>query len=225
MTKIVIALQAGTDLAPLLDEALRTSLADAGATRVQVNLPDPAFDGALRLAELDPPVVAALSLWCEESRDGVLAVALAALGTDGVHAWSVEETEPLTTPHPGDGVRYAAMANLAFLRVPDEMAYDEWRDYWQGTHTQVAIDTQATFGYVQNRVLAPLTADAPPVAAIVEELFPEDAATDLHAFYGSGGDRAELKRRLDAMLASVARFGADQHLDLVSTARYRWQLA
>ena len=33
--------------------------------------------------------------------------------------------------------------------------------------TQVAIDTQATFGYVQNTVVRALTDDAPVLAAIV----------------------------------------------------------
>lgn len=225
MAKIVIALQEGTKPETLAEQALRDALRDAGATRVQVNLPDPAFEGAMRLAELDRPIVATLEAWSgDDARDAVLAAALAHLGADGVQAWAVEETEPLVAPHPGDGVRYTALANIAFLRVPAGMAYDDWRTYWQGTHTQVAIDTQATFGYVQNRVLEPLTADAAPVAAIVEELFPEAAATDMHAFYGSGGDQAELERRVGEMMASVAKFGASQNLDLVPTARYAWQL-
>src|SRR5690606_6577992 len=111
--------------ATLAEQALRDALRDAGATRVQVNLPDPAFEGAMRLAELDRPIVATLEAWSgDDARDAVLAAALAHLGADGVQAWAVEETEPLVAPHPGDGVRYTALANIAFLRVPAGMAYD-----------------------------------------------------------------------------------------------------
>ena len=62
-------------------------------------------------------------------------------------------------------------------------------------------------------------------AAIVEEHFPMAALTDPHAFYGSGGDDAELSRRMTELMASVARFGADQGLDLVPTSRFFWTLS
>jgi hypothetical protein len=62
------------------------------------------------------------------------------------------------------------------------------------------------------------------VAAIVEELFPMEATTSLRAFYGSGGDDAELQRRLERMMASVTSFGADRDLDSVPTSRYVFDL-
>ena len=37
----------------------------------------------------------------------------------------------------------------------------------------------------------------------------------MHAFYGSGGDDAELTARITRLMASVARIGADRDLDLV----------
>ena len=48
--------------------------------------------------------------------------------------------------------------------------------------------------------------------------------TDMHAFYGSGGDDAELNDRLTRLMTSVARFGADHDLDLVPTSRYLYEL-
>ena len=65
--------------------------------------------------------------------------------------WEVEERQPLPPPLVPDGVRTDALANLAFIRKPPEASYDSWLQHWQGPHTQVAIETQATFGYVQNR--------------------------------------------------------------------------
>jgi hypothetical protein len=123
-----------------------------------------------------------------------------------------------------DGVRADALANLAFIRKPREMSYDSWLQHWHGPHTEVAMHTQATFGYVQNRVVRPLTPGTPPVAAIVEELFPIAAVTDMHAFYGSAGDDAELSRRITKLMESVAVMGADRDIDLVPTSRYVWRL-
>ena len=136
-----------------------------------------------------------------------------------VAAWRVTERAPLDPRLPADGTRIDALANIAFLRRPAHLAREEWLRIWLEEHTTVAIETQATFGYYQNVVEAPLTPDAPHVDAIVEELFPMAAITDIHAFYGSGGDQAELESRMTRMLDSVQRFGADKNLDVIPTSR------
>ena len=51
-----------------------------------------------------------------------------------------------------------------------------------------------------------------------------EGMADPHAYYGSRGDDAELRRRSAELMESVARFGADQNLDLVPTSRYLWRL-
>ena len=109
-----------------------------------------------------------------------------------IAGWQVEERQPLVPPDVPDGQRTDALAQVAFLRRPPALAYDDWQAHWQGPHTQTAIETQATFGYVQNRVIAKLTDDSPDVDAIVEELFPSAAMHDIHAYYGSDGDNLEL---------------------------------
>jgi hypothetical protein len=83
----------------------------------------------------------------------------------------------------------------------------------------VAIATQSTFGYTQNYVVRPLTEDAPPVSAIVEELFPIEAVRSLHAFFGAADD-ADLADRMGKMIASTAAFGANQNIDTVPTGQY-----
>ena len=137
--------------------------------------------------------------------------------------WWVETDEPIPPVQVPDGERLDALANVAVLRRPDGLAAEDWLRIWKDDHTPVAIRTQGTFGYVQHRVLEPI-AGSPPVAAIVEEHFPMAALDDIHAFYGSGGDDAELSRRMGELMASCERFGADRDLDLVPTSRYRWQL-
>lgn len=86
----------------------------------------------------------------------------------------------------------------------------------------MAIDTQATFGYVQNAVVRPLTPQAPELAAIVEELFPDAAVGDLKAFFGAADDD-ELSRRLTRMITSTTAFGANENVDTIPTSRYVWR--
>ena len=83
------------------------------------------------------------------------------------------------------------------------------------------MDLQATFGYVQNRVLQPLTPNAPAIDAIVEEQFPIKALGDFKAFYGVSTDE-EMGQRMTAMLASVVRFGADRDIDVIPTSRFEF---
>ncbi|EON31481.1 hypothetical protein GTC6_17329 [Gordonia terrae C-6] len=221
-SKVIVAIRGDT---PTLADAevLVRGCAAAGATRVQVNLGDDLVSGAMRIDELDPPIAAVLAFWAPDPGP-VLAVVDDCLGVR-IDAWAVTDRAPLDPELPADGTRIDALSNIAFLRRPDELDRDEWLRRWLDDHTQVAIDTQATFGYVQNIVERPLTENAPPVAAIVEELFPMEAVSDIHAFYGSGGDQQELERRMTLMLQSVARFGADRNLDVVPTSRHDFDLS
>jgi hypothetical protein len=222
VTKLMFALH-GSDLADrLLDPALRDRLRSAGAERLQVNLDDAdVADAPLRFGP-GTPITAVVSVWTGAALDDVVsAVRAVDPSADG---WRVEERVPLEPPPVADGVRADALANIAFLRRPAAMSPDNWLADWLERHTTVAIETQGTFGYVQNPVVELLTPDAPDVAGIVEELFPMAAMTDTHAFYGSAGDDDELQRRFTRLMESVARFGADHGLDLVPTSRYVWSL-
>lgn len=215
-------LLSGEGLAQTLPEpGLRERLRAVGVRRLQLNLDDAPVVAAMRIPHLDPPVTAVVSTW--DADPGPVAAALGEVATT-VHGYAVDERRRLDPPEAWDGSRAEALANVAILRRPDDLAHPEWLRRWMVDHTPIAIRTQATFGYVQNIVLAPVTPDAPRVDAIVEELFPTAAVTDMHAFYGSGGDDAELGRRITELMASVARIGADRDLDLVPTGRYLYRL-
>ena len=222
--KVMVALHA-PDVGPrLMAGRFRDALVSVGAHTVAVNLDDGDVAPALRFGP-GAAISAVVSVWTNgDPAQAVSAVADA--GAEPVpHAYRVTEIVRLD-PHPvADGVRLDALAQVAMLRRPDYLAREEYLEYWQVHHTPVAIRTQNTSGYVQNIVEEALTPSSPPVAAIVEEHFPMAALTDPHAFYGSGGDDAELNRRVTELMASVARFGADQGLDLVPTSRYRWTLS
>ena len=219
MSKLILAASSplGLSRAARLPDEMRA----AGVNELQVNLRDEVVAGALVIQHLEQPIETVVS-----TSGGVEADILRILSDhiDNMVGWEVEAREPLPPPPVPDGVRTDALANLAFIRKPREAPYDSWLRHWRGPHTQVAMQTQATFGYVQNRVVRPLTPDTPQVDAIVEELFPMAAVTDMHAFYGSGGDDAELSRRITTLMESVAVLGADRDIDLVPTSRYVWRL-
>ena len=215
----------GPDLTTsLASPAFHQSLAAAGVDRLQLNLDDEAVAAAMRITAFTEPVGAIVSVWLADDADPSPVSDLIDRATVLSHGWSVDERRPIDPPESWDGSRVDALANVAVLRRPDELTQEEWLHRWLVDHTPIAIATQATFGYVQNVVVEPVTVAAPFVSAFVEELFPTAALSDIHAFYGSGGDDAELNDRLTRLMASVARIGADRDLDLVPTSRYLYSL-
>ncbi|MGU3293555.1 hypothetical protein [Williamsia sp. M5A3_1d] len=214
MTKLIYAVW-GRDL------AMSDTVADlraAGASQVQINLGGtPELEGAMTLSTFTPPIDVVVSVWTDGDPAAVTAVL--ADRTGRVVGWEVTERRPIDPPPTPDGEAAEAMANVAFLRRPASIDRDEWLRRWLDDHTPVAIATQATSGYIQNIVERPVTETSEHVDAIVEELFPPAAAHDPHAFYGSGGDDAELTRRMTAMLDSVVRIGAHENIDVVPTRR------
>ena len=214
------------DTGSLRDAGLHERLAALGVRRLQVNLDDEPVSDALRLQTFDAPVAAVVSAWTDGDGGaaGEVGSVLAGPGTT-VAGWEVEERRPLDPPETADGSRADALANIAVLRRPGELDREEWLRRWLERHTPVAIETQATFGYLQNVVVRAVTPDAPRVDAFVEELFPPEAVADIHAFYGSAGDDEELTRRMTRLMESVATIGADRDLDLVPTSRYLYDLS
>lgn len=217
----------GHDLSATLRSAdLRATLAAVGVQRLQVNIDDEHVAPAMRILAGEEPIAAIISTWSVADTADVAPVVAAALAAvvERVAGWEVEERRPIEPPETWDGSRGAGLANMAVLRRPHELSQDEWLYRWLVDHTPIAIRTQATFGYVQNVVVAAVTPDAPEKHALVEELFPIEGMSDMHAFYGSGGDDAELSRRLGLLMGSVARIGADRDIDLVPTSRYLYDL-
>jgi len=208
----------GDDLPQRLrDEGLRQRLATAGVRRLQLNLDDEDVVPAMRIATGPDHIAAIISVWADADPDVTAALAGA---TDRLAGWEVDERLPIPPPDTHHGVRLDALANVAVLQRPDDLDRDEWLHRWLVDHTPIAIATQATFGYVQNIVTRELTEVPRRVDALVEELFPSAGMVDMHAFYGSGGDDAELSDRLTRLMASVGRLGFDHDIDLVPGSRY-----
>ena len=180
----------------------------------------------MTLTTLDPPIVAVISVWTQQSYGRGVSELINTLEREyqnsdhgNIAAYLVTESIPLPVPVVEPGTRTPGLANMAFLRRPEHIDEQTWLRRWHLDHTSVAIETQSTFGYVQNAVVRPLTAASPSVTAIVEELFPIEAVSDVHAFFGAADDN-DLADRMGRMLASTGAFGADQNIDTVPTSRY-----
>jgi hypothetical protein len=189
MDKLVYALwrreqDTSDELSRLLRLAVGPELLEIGAGSVQVNVADAAVeDRAVRVAGLHAPVDAVASVWVPDGEANAPAVT-ARLGaiTSRLAGWLVSEAVPLEPPAWPQGERHPGVANMAFLQRPETAGSPSWPARWQGT--------PETVGCIENTVTWPVTADAPAVDAIVEELFPVEAALDLDVIYGSGGDGA-----------------------------------
>lgn len=214
---LVLVLSGSRDL---IDPRLVKEVQQAGASSLQVNVCDVRVAPAFRMSTFDPPADAVVVL----TGDVDCGAVEAALGerAEVVRGWWVETEAPIPPDPTPQGERLEALANVAVLRRPAGIDEETWLRTWKEDHTPVAIESQASFGYVQHRVVGTAVAGSPEVAAVVEEHFPLEAVEDVHAFYGTGGDQAELDRRLSAMSRSIQRFGADRDLDVIPTSRYLW---
>jgi hypothetical protein len=223
--KVIITLQRSDS-----DEAWCTRMrTEVVADLLQLGLPglavnvrdDVVRNSLMTLTTLEPPVVAIVTVWAHQSYGEAVTAALTRLQSEAedVAAYLVTESVPLPPPATAEGARTDGFANVALLRRPADLDDATWRQRWHINHTPVAIETQSTFGYTQNAVVRALTPNAPVIDAIVEELFPEAAITDLHAFFGAPDDD-ELRRRMERMVASTTAFGANRDVDTVPTSRY-----
>ncbi|WP_454790380.1 EthD domain-containing protein [Mycolicibacterium lutetiense] len=225
MEKVIVLLRA-----PQSDQqwcqGLRTRVADElralGLPGLTINVRDDAVrESLMTLTTLDPPVVAVVSLWVQQYYGDQVSGALEVLAAecDSIAAYLVTESVPMRVPATGVGERTDGLANIALLRRPVDLDEATWLHRWHLDHTSVAIETQDTFGYTQNTVVRALTEDAPAIDGIVEELFRQQAVSDLHAFFGAADDD-DLADRMRKMVASTDAFGASTNIDTVPTSRY-----
>lgn len=185
-------------------------LIELGARGLAVNLADDlaAFASGLRITQLAEPMTGTVSVWLDTALTHRPLEDVLAGVTDRFAGYLALEFVPIVnTAHPVPlGARLPGLYTVAFLEPPAHMTYEAWREQWQGHHTQVAIETQSTFLYIQNVLVRPLTADAPPWTAIVEEAFPAAAATDPMVFYDAGGSQETLKAHQRRMFESCEKF-------------------
>lgn len=231
MEKVIYAISYAPDAAPPdLGERLRgevtARLLDLGALRTQVNVVDEdvAPAASLRMCSSSAPADAVVSVWVDSATPHLRAPfddAVALVG--GRQAgYLVTESVPMRNErHPvAPGERTPGMAQTVFFRRAPGLSDEAFLATWLGSHTQIAIDTQDTFSYVQNVVVRVLTPGAEPWDAIVEECFPAEAMTDPGAFFDAVGDPDRLAEHGRIMFESVQRFIDLSAIDVIPTSRY-----
>jgi hypothetical protein len=201
-----------TELAPELIElglrGLRVSVVDSEV--------EPA--AGLRQENLGAAMDAMISVWLDSSVYREPIESAIAARVERLAGYLVTESEPLCS-NTAEGARTNGMSQVVFLQRPERLSEAEWIEIWHGSHTQVAIDTQSTFGYRQNVVARALTPEAPAIDAIIEENFPAEAMTSQHAFYAADSEE-EYQARLNAMIESCARFIDFDKINVCPTSEY-----
>ena len=208
-----------------MSEALLAS----GAKKIRISLVDEQVAPAIKLRHenLDPMINAVVSIWVDSYIYRDKQQVILADFADQFHGYLVTESEPIVnSQHPEEeGVRTVGMNQLAFLQKPERLSRQEWLDIWHNSHTQVAVDTQSTFGYRQNVVVMAVTDSALPFDAIVEENFPVEAMSSPHAFYDAFDndgkpDDAKLAEHGKIMAKSCARFIDFENINVLPTSEY-----
>lgn len=205
---------------------IKPRLLELGVRRPQFNIADFAdMSGTLSqfgLQSTKPPPDGIMSLWLtsawrREAVEKLLRGVFARIAGYEV----AESTIVPNVLHPShEDERTFGFSQVTFLQVPPRLSFAAWRKVWFEEHTPVAIATQASFRYIQNVVVMPLTEGAPPFSAIVEEGFPPQAMRDSRIFYDAAGDEARHQRHLALMMESCAKFIDLDRTDVIATSEY-----
>lgn len=173
------------------------------------------------------PCDALLTLWSENTfNDEPFFTELSELG---VHqGYGVMESTPLPIKYQVG--RVEGWCQIAFIRKPNALSRQNWLAAWLGDHTQIAIDTQANFGYRQNVVTSTLPYQSteqlskppkwPTMDAIVEENFPNIAMTSREAFFAAENNPDKFNAHQQIMMRSCAKFIDFDAFDCVPMSQY-----
>lgn len=229
MEKLVYPLWAGAKGAGdplrqrLLEQVVPALMAAPGTRAARVTVVDSAVADAAgkRTARREPLPDAVVSLWLDNAGDRAVQEAAIAGACERFETLLVTEAEPIVnTGHAPDADgRVPGWCQVVFLETPPRLSRDEWLTVWQGSHSQVAIDTQSTFAYRQNVVARVFEGDDKSPDAMIEENFPDAAMTSDHAFYDAADD-AQLQERVKAMMDSCARFIDFDRIDVIPMSEY-----
>jgi hypothetical protein len=213
-----------TDFRQKLLGKVSQQLLQLGVRKLRINVVDDDIAPAapLRMENAKPPVSGVISLWVDTANNRKPLEELIESAVARMAGYLVTESEPIVNNKHvvPNGQRTPGMSQVVFLQKPPRLNYEHWLEIWLGSHTQVAIETQSTFGYRQNVIVRRLTYAAPPYDAIIEENFPAAAMTDRMVFYDSVGDKQKLKERVQRMVESCQRFIDFDRIDCIPTSEY-----
>ncbi len=205
-------------------QQLSPQLIELGVLKLRICVVDEdvAPAAGYRMEATRPAVSGIVSVWLNSSVYRQPIEQAIAEQVNRYSGYLVTESEPLVNDKhvAPEGQRTPGMNQVVFLQKPPRLSYAEWLDIWHNSHTQVAIDTQSTFGYRQNVVARPLVYASPACDAIIEENFPEAAISSRAAFYDAEGDEALFQQRQQEMIDSCVRFIDFDKIDCIPMSEY-----
>tara|TARA_B110001454_G_C12647995_1_gene404200 strand:- start:226 stop:918 length:693 start_codon:yes stop_codon:yes gene_type:complete len=119
------------------------------------------------------------------------------------------------------GQRSEGFSQIVFLEKPSSMSSFDWFEHWTNHHTEIAIETQSNFIYIQNSILRPLQQNSPRFIAIIEECFPAGAMSNTEIFYNAPNDPQLLLKNTTIMMDSCSKFIDFNKIEVIPTSRYR----
>ena len=142
------------------------------ASELQINIADADVAPANNLAQSNyPPAPNAVifikvkSYFSADTLEGYLEKI-----TNKIYGFVVSESVILDNSEKSPiGLRSEGFSQVVFLEKPAKMSTFDWFDHWTNYHTEIAIQTQSNFIYVQNTVVRPLQKASPSFIAIIEE--------------------------------------------------------
>ena len=205
------------DIGRFRDELVTTRaprLLDSGALALTINVSD-LLDQVGRNSPLvigeGKTLSASLSLWldCLDQRAPIEAELRASAAR--LAAYLVTESVPLRCPDRDwpDGARSPGVTLWTAFPKPARVSDEDFYAHWHGSHTPLSFEIHPLWEYVRNAVARPLTGDAPPYRAIVEERFRTlEDLIDPMKFFGSA-------ENIQRVLTDIAAFS---DLDQMNTA-------
>jgi hypothetical protein len=216
--------QSRGEFSQVLLRELAPELVNADAVGVQLNLVDDAIVAAehMLIENSKPRYHAMVSVWLESAFARQPIEQRLLQYAPRIAGYLVCESSPLpNTSHvAAPPERTTGFCQVVLLRRPPRLRRQEWLSTWLDSHTQIAIDTQASFAYRQNVVVRALTDDAPSCDAIVEESFPAAAMDNREVFFAAQGDPALLQKHQQAMIDSCSRFIDFDKMEACPTSEY-----
>lgn len=228
MEKLVYVLWRPADVEPvtleqwLLDDAGPALLAFPEVRGLRLTIEDPEGSWMRRGTGPDGALIAAtVSAWLPSIDDREPISLVMAEAPAVHHTYLVTESVPLDYgPRRTwkDGERTPGRSITTVFDKRADISEEGFFGIWHGEHTPLTFEIHPVWSYVRNSAWRALSTGAPPLRAIVYESVPEpEDLYDLHRFFGSGGDKDELKRRIARVDAHVATFADTKSLETTPT--------
>jgi hypothetical protein len=205
---------------------LPVAMRAAGASGIRINIRDEAVEPGAKMVQTwqQPQQDAVVQYWLPSAHIMFRQKVDSAIARccNRFAAWLVAESTIMSnqTQPKVAGKRANGWSQASFIRFRKDISHAEAVAFWQSHHTQIAIETQSNFEYVQNVIIRPLTDNAPAYDAFVEECFPIEALTNAFAFFDALGDKQKFAENLKAMMDSCGQFIADGEIDIIPTSQY-----